>query len=125
MVAKQNGATNAAAAAIGGILISASDPIDFVRAGRVLQRAWLTATSLGLSLQPLTGILFFDLLIKNEEAREFSTQEKDSITRAYRRTAQLFQADEKRVAFMFRIGKGEAPSARASRLPLSTVVEHF
>lgn len=123
IVAKQNAVTNASAAAIGGIVLEGVAPIDFVRIGRTVERVWLTATALGLSFQPLTGVLFFDLLIENGGGSKFfSPAEQETIRTAYARAAEAFQAGDRHVAFMFRVGKGEKPSAQAVRFPFRDAV---
>lgn len=123
IVAKQNAAVNASCAAMGAFLIERTEPIDFVRVGRAIERTWLTATSLGLAFQPITGVLFFKLKIQNGEAPIFSKRERAKILSAYQRAADLFTANKRHVAFMFRIGKGELPSAHAVRFPLGEVLE--
>jgi hypothetical protein len=122
VVAKQNGMTNACASAMGAVMMSATEPIDFVRVGRSVERIWLTATSLGLSFQPLTGVLFFKLKIAQGDGNLFSGRERKIIETAYKRVAHIFNAHDRHVAFMFRIGHAEAPSAHASRFPLEEVV---
>jgi len=122
IVGKQNGATNASAAAMGAFMIEGIEPIDFVKIGRAIERFWLTAASLGLSVQPLTGVLFFKLRITGREGEVFSAREKKLIMSAYERASQILKADGKHVAFMFRIGHDGIPSAHASRFPLNDVV---
>lgn len=122
IVAKQNAAINASSAAIGALVIDRTEPLDFVKVGRAVERLWLTATSLGLALQPLTGVLFFKLIIDAGESAAFSPSEQRLITDAYQEAARIFGADGKHIAFMFRIGRGDAPSAHAVRFPLVDVV---
>lgn len=122
IVARQNGATNAAAAAIGALMIKSTDPLDFVKAGRAIERLWLTATSLGLSLQPLTGVLFLKLKIDAGEDAIFSPRERKLVIAAYQEASRICRADGKHIAFLFRIGCGDAPSAHAVRFPLSETV---
>ncbi len=122
VIAKQNAATNASAAAMGALMVAGTEPLDFVKIGRTIERIWLTATSLGLSLQPLTGVLFFKLKINGGEWGVFSRREKNLIMNAYERASQIFKADGKHIAFMFRVGRGDAPSAHAIRFPLAEVV---
>jgi nitroreductase len=122
VVAIQNGVTNAAASAIGGLTVSGTEPIDFVKVGRAVERLWLIATSLGLSFQPMTGVLFFKLKIKGGEGSDFSTKEKDTILSAYQVAVDIFKAGDRHLAFMFRVGKGEPPSAQAVRFPLVDTV---
>ena len=122
VVAKQNAATNASAAAIGAFMLDRIEPLDFVKVGRAVERVWLTATSLGLSFQPLTGVLFFKLKIMGGEADAFSPQERKLVMDAYQEASHIFKAGERHIAFMFRIGRAEAPSAHAVRFPLTEVV---
>ncbi|HET9641508.1 MAG TPA: hypothetical protein VFP46_01500 [Candidatus Paceibacterota bacterium] len=123
VVAVQNGATNASAAAIGAVLIDSIEPVDFIRAGRTVERVWLTATARGLSVQPLTGVLFFKLMIDGGDgAKIFSAAERSLVQKAYEEAAELVDARGKHIAFMFRVGKGDAPSARAIRFPLEQAV---
>lgn len=122
IVAKQNGATNASAAAIGAFVIDRIEPLDFVKLGRAVERFWLTVTSLGLSLQPLAGVLFFKLRIDGGEKEVFSSHEQKLISGSYQEASRIFQADNGHVAFMFRIGRGDTASAHAIRFPLADAV---
>lgn len=123
IIAAQNALTNAATGAIGALMIDGIEPIDFVKAGRAVERLWLTATSQSLSLQPLTGVLFFKLrIIEGGEDEAFSLHQRTRILEAYSAADHIFAADTRHIAFMFRIGRGEAPSAHAARFPLEDVV---
>ena len=93
---------------------------DFVAAGRALQRFWLTATSLGLLVQPEMTPLIFSQYTRDD--LRFTSNE-----RAIRRAAQVnerftaMMGDDvwPRVAFMGRLGFGKTPRSRSTRLPLS------
>lgn len=122
LIAKQNAVTNASASAIGALVIDRTEPLDFVKAGRVTERLWLTAAAHGLSFQPLTGVLFFKLKIEADEGAVFSPGEQKLIMDAYREASRICNADGKHIAFMFRVGHGDAPSAHAVRFPLEAVV---
>lgn len=122
IIAKQNAATNAEAAAIGALLLEGTEPLDFVMAGHSVERLWLTATSLGLWAQPLVGTLLFHLKIVGGERGAFSEHEERCITKAYAEASQILHAGNNYIAFMLRIGRGTSPSARAVRFPLQDVV---
>lgn len=122
VVAVQNGTTNATATAIGAVLCSGCGPSDFVTAGRTVERIWLSATSLGLSMQPLVGTLFFYLRLRFESGNFFSKKERILIENAYTVAEKILRADQKHIAFMFRIGRGDSPSAHAIRFPLKDAV---
>jgi hypothetical protein len=92
---------------------------DYVAAGRVMQRVWLTATRLDLSLQPETTPLIFAAYVS--AGRRFSS-EAGAWERAVRVTTSLraiLGYDVlPRAVFMARIGHGPAASSRALRRPL-------
>jgi hypothetical protein len=90
---------------------------DFVAAGRAVQRFWLTATSLGLFLQPEMTPLIFRRYAADGVA--FS-REAWAGTRARRIAAELDRigGSVDRAVFLGRIGAGRAPASRSVRLPL-------
>ncbi|MFA5954338.1 MAG: nitroreductase [Patescibacteria group bacterium] len=122
-VAADNIKSNSAAAAIGGVVIHGERPQDFVEAGRIVERVWLTVTNLGLSLQPITGALFLAELVREGDASVFSPAHVALLQEVERTAEKLCGADSgERVAMMFRIGRGEPPSGRSSRLRLEEFV---
>ncbi len=123
IVGKQNGAVNAKASGIGLISLPTNTPASAVSAGRALERTWLTATKLGLSMQPLTGILYFYMRILAGETEHFNEKEIAHIKTAYNKISEIFSIGDQVPFFMFRIGRGEPPSARASRFTLEEVTE--
>ena len=118
LIAAQNAKTNAAAAAFGALVIDTTAPLDFVRAGRAAERLWLAAAARSLALQPLTGVLFFSLLLEEGDGSVFTPKEQEAVRAAYATAQETFATQAGRIAFMFRIGDSEPPSARAARFPL-------
>lgn len=97
---------------------------DFIRAGRVLQRFWLTATQQNLLLQPeMTPLIFTQYDRENITFSESSP----AITRASRVRSDLesiLTTDIcQRTVFMGRIGTGRAPTSRSLRLPLESLIK--
>ena len=93
---------------------------DYVAAGRAMQRFWLTSTQLGLQLQPEMTPLIFATYIRTgtrfsntpgmwEQAQELSEQLERQIGKQTLSDA----------VFMGRIGAGNVPTARSTRLPLT------
>jgi hypothetical protein len=123
IVAKQNCAVNASAAAIGALMMTDIEPLDFVKIGKTTERLWLAATALGLSFQPLAGIPFFKLKINGGEGGIFSSREQELIIDVCNEASRIVKADGKHIAFMFRVGRGDVPSAHAIRFPLTEIVE--
>src|SRR5512139_2333237 len=97
---------------------------DYVAAGRALQRFWLTATRLGLQLQPELTPLIFGRYVR--EGRPFSRL-ASAARRAeglYRRLDALMpgQAVEQ-VVFLGRVGQGRAAASRSLRRSLKNLLQ--
>jgi sulfur-carrier protein adenylyltransferase/sulfurtransferase len=91
---------------------------DYLLAGRALQRFWLTATKLGLQLQPEMSPLIFHSYASSGitvSARKGSQDEAVKIAKALDR---VLTGQAARTVFMGRIGSGKNPAARSTRLPL-------
>lgn len=118
-IAKENAKVYEAASAMGAVVTNSDSPRDFITAGRMLERVWLKITGLGLSFQPLTGILFLKLGLKNGGMDALSQKHIQLVENMYQVMQESFGVDQyKTIAMMFRIGKADAPSARSLRLPL-------
>ncbi len=117
VVQKANAATNFSAAEFGLLTTRGDTPQDFVATGRTLQRIWLTATSLGVEMQVLTGTIFLDFAHK-AHPEAFSTHEKSLIHTQIETLYSMLTNKREVVTCMFRIGYGESPSARATRYTL-------
>lgn len=96
---------------------------DYVSAGRAVQRFWLTAAKLGLQLQPeMTPLIF----ARYSRGDIYFSRKKQCVGLANALTAQLDHIIGKDTAtkavFMGRIGSGQAPAARSTRLPLEELI---
>lgn len=95
---------------------------DYVAAGRAVQRFWLTATSLGLQLQPEMTPLIFSRYVR--EGRRFSESDAARMqvqALAVRLTKVLGDATTGTI-FLGRIGQGSSPRARSLRLPWQRLI---
>jgi len=96
---------------------------DFVAGGRAVQRFWLTATKLGLSIQPeMTPLIFHEY---SSRGVDFSTTE--SMGARAQEISQQFQAligrqETELAVFVGRIGATAAPGARSTRLALEQLL---
>jgi hypothetical protein len=81
------------------------------------QRVWLAASSAGLSLQPLTGALFFHQRIAAGEGDAFTPAHQKLVSSAYDIIASAFGASGTLVGILFRVGYADPPTARSLRLP--------
>jgi len=123
LIVKQNAKVYASGSAFGIIAMPSNSAEDFVSAGMLFQRTWLTITKMGLSFQPLTGILFLMQRILGDEVKEFTPQQKIFVQDQYKQIQNSFGITNETIAMMFRIGDGGRPTARSLRLP--PVVEYI
>ena len=96
---------------------------DYVAAGRALQRFWLTATSLGLQLQPEMTPVIFSRYVR--EGRAFSRQPGAmgvAARLAQRMSRVLPDESLARTVFFGRIGNGRPAASRSLRLPLQRLL---
>ena len=96
---------------------------DYVSAGRALQRFWLTATHLGLQLQPeLTPLIF--ARYAREKLRFSTDPSMDAKAQAVERNLQALIGEEasRHAVFFGRVGAGPAPTARSTRLDLAKLL---
>ncbi|CAM4183484.1 nitroreductase family protein [Roseateles saccharophilus] len=108
-------------------LICAQNPAttldDYVAAGRATQRFWLTATLLGLQLQPEVTPLVFTRYARN---RLPFSKSPDAMPRAERVAARLTalvgRENADHAVFMGRIGAGHAAKARSIRRDLESLM---
>lgn len=96
---------------------------DYVAAGRIVQRFWLTATSLGLQLQPEMTPLIFSRYVR--EGRRFSSVASavGSGAALGARLSRLMQdVPVDRAVFLGRIGSGAMATSRSLRLPIGRLM---
>ena len=117
-IPKQSAPIYRSSSAIGALILENDRDESFLSAGRAFQRLWLTATSLGVSLQPVTAIPYLMQRVEAGEAQAFSPKHTEMIRAAYGKITKTFGlVGEEHIAMLFRVGYGDAPSARSSKLP--------
>jgi len=99
-----------------------SRPSDNLSAGRATHRLWLTATALGLQMQPQYTPLVFARYAR--ENRPFTTVER---ARSEARVVaegldEILGSDAERTVWLARIGPARPVGGRSVRLPLSTLI---
>lgn len=115
-IAQENAERHNLSAAIGIIHLPGDSKLDFILTGRMFQRLWLTVTKEKLSLQPLTGILFFRQRLVREDTKIFSAYEKEAIETAYQIIRTAFGIKDGEITMLFRLGYADPPTARSGRL---------
>ena len=103
--------------AIGAIVVDGKSSEDFVAAGRVMQRMWLTSTSLNLAVQPVTGVIFFIQRILAGQLNNFSPRHIKLVKDAYFEIEKMFDAENKTIAMTFRIGFPKKEGFKSLRKP--------
>lgn len=113
------------ASAIIAVVAKGSAPEHLVRGGSALERAWLTATKLGLSVQPMAGALFLAEGATAGNRGSFSDEERADLEATRRTFYGTFGVDsaKEHIVLAFRVGRGGEPSARAARFPLDAFFE--
>lgn len=96
---------------------------DYVAAGRAMQRFWLTATRLGLQLQPeMTPLVFARYAREGRVFSQTAGMGRRAGALAARLAALIGRDASERAVFMGRIGAGAAPTARSTRRPLRELI---
>ncbi len=117
-VAAENSKKYLCAGAFAIVTAPTNSARDLVEAGRVAERMWLTATQLGLSVQPMTGLLFLWQKILAGKVAELSPRHQEMIREAVSNIRNQFGLTDSSdtIVMLFRLGHGEPPSARSGRL---------
>jgi nitroreductase len=103
------------------ITLTNRDPVSFIKGGEVLQRFWLTASSLGLSVQPMMALPFILNHYAHDEGAQFKQKHQDmmrDMSNAYR---SIVNAESSTLLFFLRIGFGKPQAMFNSRRGLDQV----
>ena len=86
----------------------------------VLQRIWIKANMIGLSVQPVSAMLFIFQRLLNEKNVGFTKIEQNEILDLKKSFNTIFNKEgDKQEIFMFRVNKAGEPSVRSYRRDLS------
>lgn len=96
---------------------------DYVAAGHAIQRFWLTATQLGLGLQPEITPLIFGRYVRDGVAFSAHAGARKRAEALVRRLDTVLGEDVPRAVFMGRMGHARMPKARSLRKPLSVLMD--
>ncbi len=98
---------------------------EFVLAGQALQRFWLSATQLGLQMQPAMTPLIFNWYAESQIPCTRDAKVWQEVLQLQRHLQQqLGSAQLSRTVFMGRLGYGDLAHARSLRLPLEHLLSH-
>lgn len=116
MIAEDNAKRYMTASAHGCIVISGSNPQDYIQAGRAFQRVWLIVTAEKWSMQPMTGLLFLYRSISEGRVMPFDHVQQNLIRQAYKDMFTAFNISTGNLVLTFRIGRSAEPSGRSERV---------
>jgi hypothetical protein len=97
---------------------------DFVDAGQAMQRLWLEVTRLGLLLQPEMTPVIFGRYHRNGTSFTTSSFAQELAAEVTAGLDELLrQEDARRLVFLARVGVGNTPRARSTRLSLRDLMK--
>lgn len=97
-------------------------PGSYLNGGRALQRIWLTAASLGLSLHPMTGLIYL-IHTLSSGGEGLSNDHKKMLLRSFDTLKELCPLGANESYIMaFRIGYADPPSDKSLRVLLEKVL---
>ena len=97
--------------AMGMITADRDSETDFVESGRLVQRFWLMATSLGLSYQPVSiGLLYLGQWCEKENPKKLTENQVALVKDAYAKILESFNIKNQTPIFSFRVGYSTPPT---------------
>lgn len=123
-IARQDALIYSSASLYIAVITRGVDRLDFVHAGIVMERLWLTATMHGLSVHPITATLFFGQRIASGATEGLTQEHWDMLRRAYESLIRIFRVNKGECpVLLLRIGYAPSPRARSSKLPPKVSVD--
>ncbi len=122
-VASENAKVYTQSAAFIAFSVARSKPLEYIKVGETLQLIWLHLTKNNISGHPLTGIIFLNQQVRNGAKDKFTNDQIDLITKEYDKLENIFNLNEKEIAFMLRIGHAPKSSAVSPRRKPDEVIE--
>ncbi len=113
-IADQDAKLYATGSVAGGVLVADESAEQFISAGRVLERVWLTATKLGFAFQPLVAMVFVAYRVETGRGRLSPAHAKE-MNEAFAQTRKVLGGEGKIPVLLFHAGIAPAPSTRTSR----------
>jgi molybdopterin/thiamine biosynthesis adenylyltransferase len=115
--------TLAAASAFGVITMPQFSSLDYLMGGRAVERMWLTATELDISMQPMLAPLLHFARLKEGNGEGMADFMKEEFSQLFNDFIQLFpEVAGKAQVFMFRLSKAEMPEVKSYRIPIDKVL---
>lgn len=95
----------------------------FMKGGRAVERVWLEATELNISMQPISQIIFLIQRYHKNGGKEFNDHELNQLKQVNARFNSLLTLSEDRYpVFVFRLLYADIPDVRSLRKPLKKLL---
>ena len=102
--------------ALVALLVKDHEPQTYLELGRLLQRFWLTATSLGLNIHPLTGVPFMMQRINDNKPEPLKQYQAEIIKHSYKIISEVWPPEITPLAFFAGWEQQMLQAACSSRL---------
>jgi molybdopterin/thiamine biosynthesis adenylyltransferase len=100
------------------------NPSGYINGGRMMERFWIRANAIGLSVQPMAGFIFLLNHFHHDGAAQFKEAHQEMIREIQTRLQALVFGNNESVPIMFfRVGYADPPSARSPRRPVDEVLK--
>lgn len=110
--------------AVGLLTMPESGHQDFFQGGRALQRFWLTATELGISLQPMSSLPYLFARLVRGAGEGLPDQQRRELEKLRIKYEELFSLSPQNAeVLLFRLSFADPGSARSLRLHVDDVLE--
>lgn len=113
----------ASASAVGLIVMPDYNPLNYFMGGRAVERMWLKATSLDVSIQPMLAATLHFARLNHGNGEGLPDFMKEEFTELYQRFEVLYPSIKgKGEIFMFRLSITKPPAVKSYRLPLDNIL---
>ncbi|MFA7314820.1 MAG: hypothetical protein WC025_02710 [Candidatus Magasanikbacteria bacterium] len=90
---------------------------NYLKAGMIAEKIWLTAIDMGLYCQPLAALPYLYDRIENSEIKKFSEEHTSIIKESYSEMCDILKiSKEKMVCMTLRVGYSQPPRALSSKM---------
>ncbi|WP_116949869.1 Rv1355c family protein [Jiangella endophytica] len=103
-----------AATGLAVVSVAGPSPADYVRGGQAVERVWIEAERLGLSVHPMSPVFIFG--VDDGDYVELSPRYADRLRRLRGEFAEIVGLGQRHVALVMRIGYAPSVSVRSRRL---------
>lgn len=116
LAVKSNFPLYSKSSALVALFVENDNPTTFIELGRLLQRFWLTATGLGLSMHPMTAVPLLMQRITENQAQDLEPYQVEIIKKSYKSLSEIFGEKDKIIGFLSRLGYAKPPSGLSEYL---------